>query len=66
MTCWRLLRTGLGATLVSGGALAQGRYARYVHCTATGAQLIVNRRTGQWGAAYGPKQDLARLEMGTD
>jgi hypothetical protein len=26
-------------------------------------ELIVNRQTGQWGTAYGPAHDLARVPM---
>ncbi len=48
----------LGGTLIP-----QGSYTLFVQRTSTGAQLIVNRQTGQWGTAYDPKQDLARVEM---
>jgi hypothetical protein len=41
----------------------RGTYTLYVQRTDKGAQLIVNRQTGQWGTVYDAKQDLARVDM---
>lgn len=48
---------------LGGTRIPQGSYSLYVQRSATGAQLIVNRQTGQWGTTYDPKQDLARIDM---
>ena len=40
-----------------------GTYTLWTLPTAGGAQLIVNRQTGQWGTAYDASQDLARVPL---
>ena len=40
-----------------------GKYTLWSLPTASGAKLIVNTQTGQWGTEYDPKKDLARLDM---
>jgi hypothetical protein len=46
-----------------GTRVPKGTYTLYVQRSAKGAQLIVNRQTGQWGTVYDAKQDLARIDM---
>ena len=41
----------------------RGTYTLYVQRSPNGAQLIVNKQTGQWGTIYEQKQDLARIDM---
>jgi hypothetical protein len=40
-----------------------GLYTLWTLPRAEGVELIVNRQTGQWGTAYDPSQDLARIPM---
>lgn len=40
-----------------------GSYTLDVLPTESGWQLIVNKRTGQWGTQYDPAQDLGRVPM---
>src|SRR5688500_1790956 len=40
-----------------------GRYTLYSLPTPTGAKLIINTQTGQWGTIYDESKDLARLDM---
>lgn len=42
-----------------------GKYTLWTLPTATGAQLIINSQTGQWGTDYDPKRDFARLDLTT-
>jgi hypothetical protein len=49
-----------GATLVPAG-----KYTLWTLPTRTGAQLIINSQTGQWGTDYDPKRDIARLDLTT-
>jgi hypothetical protein len=42
-----------------------GTYTLWTLPTATGAQLIINSQTGQWGTDYDPKRDFARLDLTT-
>jgi hypothetical protein len=66
---WRLganMSTHLRADLnVQIGALRipQGLYTLYLLPHAEGADLIVNRSTGQWGTEYYPSDDLGRVPM---
>jgi hypothetical protein len=48
---------------IGGTAVPAGTYSLYLWPTATGAKLIVNKQTGQWGTKYDEKQDLARVDM---
>ena len=43
--------------------IAAGEYTLFVLTTEDAWQLIVNRRTGQWGLDYDESQDLARIDM---
>jgi hypothetical protein len=42
-----------------------GKYTLWTLPTPSGAQLIVNSQTGQWGTDYDPKRDFARLDLTT-
>lgn len=41
----------------------KGLYTLWTLPSADGAQLIINRQTGQWGTEYDPTRDLARIPM---
>ncbi|MBX9928423.1 MAG: DUF2911 domain-containing protein [Gemmatimonadaceae bacterium] len=49
--------------IIGGTTIPAGMYTLWMLPTATGAQLIVNKQTGQWGTAYDEKQDLVRLPL---
>ena len=52
------------AALRAGGHLIPaGAYSLWLLPSPDGAELIVNRQTGQWGTAYDPAYDLARVPM---
>ncbi|MBX9928424.1 MAG: DUF2911 domain-containing protein [Gemmatimonadaceae bacterium] len=66
---WRL-GANAATTLVTEKALVAdsttipaGKYTLYLLPTEQGAELIVNKQTGQWGTVYDAKQDLARLKL---
>lgn len=40
-----------------------GKYTLWTIPSATGAKLIINRQTGQWGTDYDASKDLARIDM---
>lgn len=40
-----------------------GKYTLYSLPAPSGTQLIINTQTGQWGTAYDPARDLARVPM---
>jgi Protein of unknown function (DUF2911) len=42
-----------------------GKYTLWSLPTATGAKLIINSQTGQWGTDYDPSKDFARLDLAT-
>ena len=48
---------------IGGTTVPAGSYSLYTLPEASGAKLIVNKQTGQWGTKYDEKQDLARIEM---
>jgi hypothetical protein len=48
---------------IGGTTVPAGTYSLYTLPEASGAKLIVNKQTGQWGTKYDEKQDLARIEM---
>ena len=50
-----------GATVVPAGS-----YTLWTLPTPTGAKLIINRETGQWGTDYHADKDLARLDLTTN
>jgi hypothetical protein len=50
--------------LVFGGTtVPAGTYSLYLFRTANGAQLAINKQTGQWGTEYNQANDLARVPM---
>ena len=50
--------------LVMGGVtVPAGMYTLWLHPTAKGAWIVVNRQTGQWGTMYDAKQDVARIPL---
>jgi hypothetical protein len=51
---------------LSGLTLSAGKYTLWTVPSTKGAELIVNRQTGQWGTGYDPAQDLGRAAMATD
>jgi hypothetical protein len=48
---------------IGGTAIAAGTYTLFLLPTESGAKLIVNKQTGQWGTKYDEKQDLVRIDM---
>jgi hypothetical protein len=46
---------------IDGRRIPAGTYSLYLLPTPSGATLIVNRQTGQWGTSYDPAHDLAHL-----
>jgi hypothetical protein len=46
--------------------LPAGKYTLWTLPTPTGAKLIINRETGQWGTAYHADKDFARLDLTTN
>ena len=42
-----------------------GKYTLWTLPTPTGAKLIINSQTGQWGTDYDPAKDFARLDLVT-
>lgn len=68
----RVWRTGANAAtqlrtsrdlVIGGAAVPAGTYTLFTLPTPEGWTLIINRQTGQWGTAYDPAQDLARVPM---
>jgi hypothetical protein len=52
------------ADLVLGGApIPAGTYTLFTYPTAQGVQLVVNRKTGEWGTEHDPSQDLVRVPL---
>ncbi|MDP9202476.1 MAG: DUF2911 domain-containing protein [Gemmatimonadota bacterium] len=43
-----------------------GKYTLWTLPTPTGAKLIINRETGQWGTDYHADKDLARIDLRTN
>lgn len=71
----RVWRTGANAAThitfsasveLAGVALDAGTYTLWTLPTERAVQLIINRQTGQWGTAYGPQHDIARVAMRID
>ena len=57
-----LLTTDKDVT-IGGTAIAAGTYSLYLWPEDSGAKLIVNKQTGQWGTKYDEKQDLVRIDL---
>ncbi len=51
---------------LAGMALPAGGYTLWTVPRTNGAELIVNRQTGQWGTGYDPAQNLGRAAMATE
>jgi DUF2911 family protein len=49
--------------LVGETVIPAGKYTLWTLPTPSGAKLIINRQTGQWGTEYDPSQDLLRLDL---
>lgn len=71
----RVWRTGANAATqfttsrpitLAGLALPAGTYTLWTIPHAHGADLVVNRQTGQWGTQYDPSRDLGRAPLATD
>lgn len=45
--------------------LPAGKYTLWTLPSATGAKLIINSQTGQWGTDYDAKRDFARVDLTT-
>ncbi len=53
--------------LVFGGKVVPaGKYTLWTLPTPTGAKLIINSETGQWGTDYHPDKDFARVDLTTN
>ena len=68
-TVWRLganaatsLVTDVDLT-IGGTKIPKGAYTMYSIATASGAQLIINKQTAQWGTTYDQAQDFARIPL---
>ncbi|MEY2495271.1 MAG: hypothetical protein QOJ45_1763 [Verrucomicrobiota bacterium] len=48
---------------IGGTAIAPGTYSLYLWPEESGAKLIVNKQTGQWGTKYDESQDLVRIDL---
>jgi hypothetical protein len=71
----RVWRTGANAATqfttsapitLAGMQVPQGTYTLWTVPHANGAELIVNKQTGQWGTGYGRLHDLGRAPMTTE
>jgi hypothetical protein len=52
------------ADLMFGNTLVPaGKYTLWTLPTATGAKLIINSQTGQWGTEYDASKDFARVDL---
>lgn len=51
---------------IGGTAIKAGSYSLYLMPSESGAKLIVNKQTGQWGTKYDEAQDLVRIDMKKD
>ncbi|MQA90935.1 MAG: DUF2911 domain-containing protein [Gemmatimonas sp.] len=71
----RVWRTGANAAThltvtapirLAGVPLDEGTYTLWTLPGREGVRLIINQQTGQWGTAYGPAHDIARVPMETE
>ena len=51
---------------LAGLPVPAGTYTVWTIPRTTGATLIVNRQTGQWGTGYNPAHDFGRVAMNTE
>ena len=49
--------------IIGNTTLPAGKYTLWSLPTATGAKLIINSQTGQWGTDYDVSKDVARLDL---
>ena len=49
--------------MIGGTPVPAGTYTLWTLPTESGAHLIINRQTGQWGTEYNASQDLARIPL---
>lgn len=49
--------------MIGGTRVPKGSYTLFSLPTSNGWQLIINRKTGQWGTQYEAAQDLARIPL---
>jgi hypothetical protein len=49
--------------IVGNTVVPAGKYTLWSLPTPTGAKLIINSQTGQWGTEYDAKRDFARIDM---
>jgi hypothetical protein len=49
--------------LIGGVAIPKGSYTLFMLPSPEGSKLIVNSQTGQWGTAYDPRRDFARIDL---
>jgi len=49
--------------VIGGTPVPAGTYTLWTWPTAQGYQLVINKRTGQWGTEYDQAQDLARVPL---
>jgi hypothetical protein len=68
----RVWRTGANAAtmfttsadlVMNGTTIPRGSYTLWTLPTKSGAQLIINKQTGQWGTEYDEAQDLVRVPL---
>jgi hypothetical protein len=52
--------------VINGTAIPKGSYTLWTVPTPTGAKLIVNSQTGQWGTAYDASKDVARIDLASE
>lgn len=48
---------------IGGTAVPAGKYTLFTLPTPSGTTLIINSQTGQWGTAYDPARDFARVAL---
>jgi hypothetical protein len=49
--------------VIGGTAVPAGKYTLWTLPTPTGAKLIINSETGQWGTDYHSDKDFARVDL---
>lgn len=48
---------------IGGTTVPAGTYSLFTLPEQSGAKLIINKQTGQWGTKYDEKEDLVRIDM---
>ncbi len=49
--------------MIGDARIPKGSYTMYSIATASGAHLIINKQTAQWGTTYDQAQDLVRIPL---